>query len=324
MPLYPTVLHVFFRRGLEFDDLRALFASGTVYAGPVESASRLLTMTVIESLELTATDVDLIDEPGALPDVIVLYLPASPARIAERLREIGAAGQYQLLSLGTMEELGTGSSLDRALLLNPRMTPFVLPVGIYGDVTPDAVVTLAVDKMLAARPQLSDTSVYDLISEIRRLQPALATNQPLLFRDLNDEFKAADSSFVLHPGAQAFVHRDAPDFYERYSGVAEVLVTLFIGLVSGIFALVQIYNRRRKNRIDEFYKSVIGIRNAALDSSAATTHQGAIRELRQLQNKAFEMLVDEKLAADDSFRIFIALSNDIADELRRKHADAGE
>jgi hypothetical protein len=185
-------------------------------------------------------------------------------------------------------------------------------------------VTLAVDKMLAARPQLSDTSVYDLISEIRRLQPALATNQPLLFRDLNDEFKAADSSFVLHPGAQAFVHRDAPDFYERYSGVAEVLVTLFIGLVSGTFALVQIYNRRRKNRIDEFYKSVIGIRNAALDSSAATTHQGAIRELRQLQNKAFEMLVDEKLAADDSFRIFIALSNDIADELRRKHADAGE
>jgi hypothetical protein len=41
----------------------------------------------------------------------------------------------------------------------------------------------------------------------------------------------------------------------------------------------------------------------------------AISRLRALQTEAFEMLVDEKLAADESFRIFITLSNDIIKEL---------
>ncbi|MEJ2275165.1 MAG: TAXI family TRAP transporter solute-binding subunit [Woeseiaceae bacterium] len=318
MPLYPTVLHVFYRRDREFDDLRDLFVDGSVYAGPTESASRRLTMTVVESLGLSAADVDLVEEPVTPSDVIVLYLPASPGRIAERLEELGAAGQYRLLSLGTMEDIGTGSSLDRALLLNPRMTPYVLPLGTYGDVTPEAIVTLAVDKMLVADSQVPEAAVYDLISEIRRLQPALASDHPLLFKNLRDEFDPADSVFVLHPGAHAFVNRDTPDVYERYSGVAEVLITLLIGLVSGTFALVQIYNRRRKNRIDAFYTDIMAIRDTALKSNAADVRQAQVRKARELQKKAFEMLVDEKLAADESFRIFLALSNDIVDELQEK------
>jgi TRAP-type uncharacterized transport system substrate-binding protein len=318
MPLYPTVLHVFYRRDREFDDLRDLFVDGSVYAGPTESASRRLTMTVVESLGLSAADVDLVEEPATPSDVIVLYLPASPGRIAERLEELGAAGQYRLLSLGTMEDIGTGSSLDRALLLNPRMTPYVLPLGTYGDVTPEAIVTLAVDKMLVADSQVPEAAVYDLISEIRRLQPALASDHPLLFKNLRDEFDPADSVFVLHPGAHAFVNRDTPDVYERYSGVAEVLITLLIGLVSGTFALVQIYNRRRKNRIDAFYTDIMAIRDTALKSNAADVRQAQVRKARELQKKAFEMLVDEKLAADESFRIFLALSNDIVDELQEK------
>ena len=316
MPLYPTVLHVLYRRDREFHDTRSLLQGATVYAGPVDSASRGLMMTVIQSLELSDDDVFLVDEPEVLPDVIGLYLPASPARIAEHLREAGAVGQYQLLSLGTIQDIGTGSSLDRALLLNPRMSPFVLPVGTYGDVTPEPVVTLAVDKMLIARPELDEADIYDLISEIRRLQPALAAIEPLLFRGLSNEFGAADSTFVLHPGAHAFVNRDAPDIYERYSGVAEVLVTLLIGLVSGTFALVQIFHRRRKNRIDRFYVDVISIRDSALKSDITSDRDAAIAQVRELQDSAFEMLVNEKVAADDSFRIFLSLSNDIIRELR--------
>jgi hypothetical protein len=140
----------------------------------------------------------------------------------------------------------------------------------------------------------------------------------LLFKNLRDEFDPADSVFVLHPGAHAFVNRDTPDVYERYSGVAEVLITLLIGLVSGTFALVQIYNRRRKNRIDAFYTDIMAIRDTALKSNAADVRQAQVRKARELQKKAFEMLVDEKLAADESFRIFLALSNDIVDELQEK------
>ena len=40
-------------------------------------------------------------------------------------------------------------------------------------------------------------------------------------------------------------------------------------------------------------------------------------KVRELQNEAFQLLVSEKVAADESFRIFVTLSNDIITELRK-------
>jgi hypothetical protein len=233
------------------------------------------------------------------------------------LAEYGAVGEYRFLSFGTPENIGTGAAIDRAVLLNPRVSPFVIPVGTYGDIPEEPVVTLAVDKLLVSRPGLDAAVVYDLIAEIRRLQPALAARRPMLFRRLTEEFDAATSTFVLHPGSQAFTQRDAPTFYERYSGVAEVLVTLVIGLISGGYAVIQIYNRRRKNRIDGFYKDVMAIRDSIDERSPAAERAAAVERVRTLQNTAFEMLIKEKLAADESFRIFVTLSNDIVDQLNK-------
>jgi len=50
-----------------------------------------------------------------------------------------------------------------------------------------------------------------------------------------------------------------------------------------------------------------------LQPSAAAT--SAIDEIRSLQEEAFKLLVDEKLAADESFRIFITLSNDVLNQI---------
>ena len=40
------------------------------------------------------------------------------------------------------------------------------------------------------------------------------------------------------------------------------------------------------------------------------------RRIRGLQDEALQMLIEEKLAADESFRIFMTLGNDLIDELR--------
>ena len=137
----------------------------------------------------------------------------------------------------------------------------------------------------------------------------------MLFQRLSEEFDASGSTFVLHPGAQAFTQRDEPTFYERYSGVAEVLVTLVIGLISGGYAVIQIVNRRRKNRIDGFYTDVMAIRDSISEHSSAAEKAAAVERVRRLQNEAFDMLINEKLSADESFRIFVTLSNDIVAQL---------
>ena len=317
MPLYPTVLHILYKKGRDATNLHTLFTGASVFAGPVGSASHQLMTAILEDRDLDETTVTFSDDPNVLPDVVVIYMPISPGRIEARLEEIDAAGLYALMSFGSPFDIDTGSLVDRAVLLDPRLSAFVIPVGTYGGLTPNPVVTLAVDKLLVASPELEDIEVYDLINEMRRLQPGLAASHPVIFEQLSDEFDSSDSTFVLHPGAQAFTQRDEPDMLERYSGVAEVVVTLVIGLVSGTYAVVQIYNRRRKNRIDAFYNDVMALRDSITDDSSLSERESAVMQVKQLQNSAFEMLVNEKVAADESFRIFVTLSNDIIADLRK-------
>jgi hypothetical protein len=315
MPLYPTVLHVMYKRDRDASDTRRLLQDAKIFTGSAGSSSRQATMAILGGLDLTEEDVSFVVHPSELPDVVVIFIPVSPVEFDARLAAIGGAEQYSLLGFGSPAEIGKGSAVDRAVFLNPRLSAFVIPVDTYKGMVPEPVVTLAVDKLLVANPDVPAAAIYDLIGEIRRLQPALSANQPMLFSHLSEEFDAGSSTFVLHPGSQAFTQRDEPDVYERYSGVAEVLVTLVIGLVSGSYAVVQIYNRRRKNRIDVFYKRAIAIRDSVTADSSGSERAAAIVDIRKLQNSAFEMLVDEKVAADDSFRIFVTLSNDILTEL---------
>jgi TRAP-type uncharacterized transport system substrate-binding protein len=315
MPLYPTVLHIMYLEDLPADSPASMLRGASVNAGSPGSASRQLFAGLLAGLELGEDDVRFVGSADELPDVNIVFLPIWPEGIQRVLAEYGAAGRYRFLGLGTPEEIGTGSAIDRAVLLNPRVSPFVIPKRTYGDIPEDPVVTLAVDKLLVSRPDLDAAVVYDLIAETRRLQPALAARRPMLFRRLTEEFDAAASTFVLHPGAQAYMQRDTPTFYERYSGVAEVLVTLIIGLVSGGYAVVQIYNRRRKNRIDGFYTDVMAVRDSIGEHSTADDRAAAVERVRELQNTAFDMLIREKLAADESFRIFVTLSNDIIEQL---------
>jgi TRAP-type uncharacterized transport system substrate-binding protein len=315
MPMYPTVLHILYRRGRAADSAEELLRGATINAGPVGSASRQLITEILDSLHIGADEVEFVDKLDTLPDVNLVYIPISPQRIRGVLEQEGVAGEYKFLSFGSPEDVGRGSGIDRAVLLNPRLSPFVIPVGTYGDLPEEPVLTLAVDKLLVSRPDVDEAVVYDLIGEIRRLQPALAATRPLLFQGLSREFDASGSTFVLHPGAQAFTQRDEPTFYERYSGVAEVLVTLVIGLISGGYAVIQIYHRRRKNRIDRFYTDVMAIRDSISERSSAAEKAVAVEKVRKLQNEAFDMLIREKLAADESFRIFVTLSNDIVAQL---------
>ena len=98
-------------------------------------------------------------------------------------------------------------------------------------------------------------------------------------------------------------------------------MTLIVALGSGLIAGVRIFRMRRKNRIDRFYAAAIDIRRSVKDLNNPGEHQQAITKVRDLQNEAFELLVDEKLAADESFRIFITLSNDVLRELGARGID---
>lgn len=308
MPFYPTVLHIGYAVGRDISSGQKLLQGARVYAGATGSASRQMFENITDRLELTADDYSYVEGGDEVPDVYVVFAPISPERLAQ-------FPGFRLYSLGSPDDIGTGSLVDAATLLDPQLHAFVIPAGTYDEATPEAVVTLAVDMLLVARRGLDETVVYDLVKNILALRPALAAIKPGSFQELTDNFDTGRSPFVLHPGLLAYMQRDAPSVYERYSGVAEVAVTLFVALASAIIAGMRIYRVRRKNRIDVFYKEAIAIRDSVDELASREDRLAASRRVGDLQTRAFDMLIDEQLAADESFRIFITLSNDVIKRL---------
>lgn len=308
MPLYPTVLHIAYREGRDPSTGSTLLRGAKVYAGPEGSASRMIFARIVERIGLDTSSYEYVSDLTDHPDVVILFAPIFPELFVDY-------PDFRLFSLGSPETVGIGSAVDAAVLLNPHFRPFVIPAGTYGETTPEAVVTIAVDKILVTRSNLESSIVYDLINDILRLRPAMAAQRPGIFQRLSKDFDASRSRFALHSGTQAYLQRSAPTIYERYSGVAEVMVTLLIALFSASFAGVRIYRMRRKNRIDRFYAATITLRNTARDSTDPNKRKHLAAEVRRLQDEAFNLLVDEKLAADESFRIFITLSNDVLRQL---------
>jgi TRAP-type uncharacterized transport system substrate-binding protein len=300
MPLYPTVLHIAYRQDRDASTGSALLRGAKVYAGPEGSASRAIFGRILERIGLNVDAFEYVTDIADHPDVVIIFAPISPELFAD----------YPDFRLFNLE-----SAVDAAVLLNPNFRPFTIPARTYGVTTTEAIVTIAVDKILVARSDLDSSVVYDLINDIFRLRPALAAKRPGLFQQLSEDFDASRSRFILHSGTQAYLQRSAPTVYERYSGVAEVAVTLLVAIVSAMLAGVRILRMRRKNRIDRFYAATIEIRNSLRGSIDPTEYKQAIAKVRELQNEAFDLLVDEKLAADESFRIFITLSNDVLRQL---------
>ena len=318
MPLYPTVLHIGRREGASSLPGLEMLRGATIFAGPEGSASRLVFERIAARMNLGSDEFRYVDGIDDAPDIVIVYSPIAPERIAE-IRDLRVDfPDFELSTMGAPQDIGTGNIIDAAVLMNPHFQPFVIPMGTYGELTKGPIVTVAVDKILVTRSNLDSAVVYDLINEMLRLRPALAAKWPGLFQQLSDDFDTSRSRFIVHAGTQSFLQRSAPTIYERYSGLAEVAVTLIVALASAVFALVRIFRMRRKNRIDEFYAKTIALRQSVNDSTGAEELQQIIEELRRLQTTAFDLLVDEKLAADESFRIFITLSNDVLQQLGEK------
>ncbi len=211
MPLYPTVLHIGHVGDRKFENATELFRGARIFAGSAGSASRLTFEKFTSNLDLSAADYTYVvdpDDPDERPEVFVVFAPISPDRLAEY-------PDIRLVSFGAPGDVGTGSPIDAAILMNPQLEPFVIPVGTYGDATPAPILTVAVDMMLVARSELSESVVYDLVSELNRLRPALASQRPGLFQNLSDDFNTGNSTFVLHPGLVAYLDRNEPTIYER-------------------------------------------------------------------------------------------------------------
>ena len=303
-PLYPSVLHIGVRPERRGRALVETFSGATVFAGAEQGAARRLLDRMATMYAWSGVEFSYVDSLESDPDIVFVFAPISPSSAP-------VLDGYELVSLGRAEDVGAGSAADGLSLVAPFLRPFVIPEGTYGPLTPTPIATVAVDTLLVTRADVSRVAVYDVLHAVQEMGPLLVAQRPDLAIDDLETFKISHLTFPVHPGALGFRARNEPGFAERASGIFEVAVTVLAGLTAGLFALVRVWRGRKKARIDEFYAEALAIRAKLLQEPAAQQRSLCIEQLRGLRDRAFTLLIEEKLSPDESFRILQSLVSNI-------------
>ncbi|NJL15511.1 MAG: hypothetical protein HC913_22545, partial [Microscillaceae bacterium] len=316
MPLYPQIFFMVYADSLRPSSLRDLIRGRTIAIGPKSGgtapfARRLLSRFGIDSTEYNFFYSDYTQNTLRPETPISISVTAyNNSRIADMLTEKGG----KIWSFDDPGQLGQGTSVEGFCLGYPFARPFILPKNTFGASPTEPVLTIALENVLLAHRQVPASAVYE-ITKVLFEHRELLVRQDASLQYLRPDFEQGNLQFPLHEGAKQYLNRDKPSVLERYAEVLALIITL-LTLAAGTGATVWQWNRRRrKERIDRYYLDVIQIEKSLPQCQTLAELRAAQTALEQLRQRAFQLLTDEKLQADDSFRIFVSLVQDVYREV---------
>lgn len=308
LPLYQGVVHLAAANGFSPDLLRAEQRPPRIQILDGSHAGKLVVDLLFERATSLNRSYDLW-EPGnaAPPDLIAYVGPVNPSN-TEWFPE-----GFSLVSVSHYDNSGAEFYLEGISYLVPQLQPTRIPARTYKlPGNEEGINALAVDMLLVAHRDADADEIYALTRVLIEQKPRFAAAEPALFRWLNSSFDDVNFAFPLHSGARRYFERDNPGFLERYAETMNFLAYLIAMLITGVVAIGRWRARRRKDRIDGFYLRVLELRKSATLGNPVE----ALSELETLERAAFDGLVNERLAADDSFRIFTELAGNLRLELQ--------
>ena len=299
LPLYTGVLHILYRSDLNLTNPKDLIKGRTLFLGNSSSVSRKFVETIAKLRGIDEKEYQIVDEliPGET-DVVFIFAPISP--ILNQLKLKG----YKLYSMGRPETLGQGATVEAIQYVFPQMKPFIIPEKTYPGLGNDqAVVTISVDMVLVTHQDISEQVIYRLVKTLVEEKAQLTSLSPSLFFGITDRFDPLQLNFPLHQGTRRYLERDRPSFFERFAEMINMLVYFSVLLLTGGGAFYRWSRQRKKHRIDRFYQRVLVVR----DQLGELSSSAALHQLKLIENEAFQLLINEKLVADESFQIFLTL-----------------
>lgn len=312
VPFYPQVLHIFYRSDTKANSLEELLYGRKVFIGHEGSATYEFLMVLFRILDIDTSRFEI------TTNIFENEVFCGFTDIVNEEYLAGLSG-YRLFSFDHIEQFGRGSLAEAISLKFPQMKPFIIPQRTYGALTEEAVVTIATDAVLIARADLPDDVVYDITKTIFQHKERFTAISPLIYIDLKEDFERTRLNFPLHNGARIYLDRDEPSIFERYAELIGVVFSILVTLVSGAVYLSKWQSQRKKDRVDIFYQDIIDIKNELSQLKNTNEVAQRIRKLKESQHKAFKMLIDEELKADESFRIYMELSKETIQELTARY-----
>ena len=189
-------------------------------------------------------------------------------------------------------------------LNDPALRPFSLPA-IPGEGKSIPIHTVATETILVTNRDIGENSIYLLADLIYQNRMELI-HKDAMYRAISDDFNAQSCLYSLHEGTEAFQRRHQPTFFERYSDLIAMILSVAAVLYGAVQAIRNTLTKRRKDRIDKYYLEFLNIRqNKDFDQPQK------VNLLNNLLQRALEQMTDEKLDKSDSHM----LSNLIQQEL---------
>ncbi len=312
-PLYPQVLHILYRKGsVTPKSLKELFLNGKVFPGVKESGTQIFVEQLITDLNIDRSKIQFVDILDFFDaDVIFSF---TDLLTMEELRDLST---YELYSIDDVNKLGKGSLAESICTRHPQFEPFIIPNDLYGGFTTAPILTIKIDAILACRTDLDKDFVYSLISTLTENSQALKNINPLLF-NVSADFDPRRLNFNIHIGSKDFLERYNPSFFEKYADVFSAIVTVIVAFASSFYTFSQWQKSRKKNKIDAYYKELLAFRARIVPMETAEELNSLQKALKQLQEETINLVVREKLLADESFSIFLNLSKIVMEEIQSR------
>lgn len=311
LTFYPKVLHIFYLDdgGPEPTSFQELLYDKVVYIGDQGTGAHLFMEDMFEFFDLDLSRIRISENIFNIENQVIIGFTD-----IVRLKDLSTLQGFKLYSLDNLENFGKGSVVEAISLRFPQVHPFVIPETSYRDITDKPIVTVASDVLLIVRGGLRESFAYDLTKTIFGEKQDFINLSPLIYRGLDENFDRTQISFPLHEGARVYLDRDEPSFLERYAELVGVMFSIVIAIASALISLSKWQRQKKKDRVDIFYRDLMEIKNASFSSPAEGVEK--IKEIQQSQNKAFDMLINEELEANESFRIYMELSKETIHEIR--------
>jgi hypothetical protein len=296
MPVYKSVLHLLARDDFLSADPDRPLLDASIHIANGSRAGHTFLELALRRQELGPEDyqLDAVLIPGET-DLLIYFGPVNPD-----LHSWYQPG-YRLLSLDNTLSPTSEFYQQGIEFVLPQMDPMILPPRTYqipGNEGP--IHTLSVDTLLVTRKDVPEQLIYELAKTLIEQKPRFTAIAPKLFKNISEDFDPMELNFPLHRGVRRYLNRDEPGLLERYAETINMLVYLVFLLLTGLVGFSRWRAQRKKDRIDTFYTRVLAI----AERTAGEDHSLLAAELDALEREAFQSLIAEKLAADESFRIF--------------------
>ena len=310
VPIFTKVLHLFYKEDFEVTSIEDLFLDRTVYIGRMGSATYGFMMDLFDFYQLDKCRID-VSASMTKSDILAVF---SVIMQEEELKKFEG---YKLYSMAASDDLNLGSEVEGIGLKLPRVRPYIIPKKTYGDLlTKEPVISIATDMIYVVREGMGETAVLDLTKSIFSNRDQFLNLNPAFYFGIIEDFDRSKLSHPLHAGAREFFDRDEPSFFERYAEIGGVFIAVFVAMSSGAISFLRRRKRRKKNKVAVFYTHLMKIKNEMSHIRSIDFARAKIQEVKDKQDKAFKMLINEELSANERFRIYMELSKETIQDLR--------